>query len=142
MNSRHKIASLWKVFLFFLTVYLSACRPADSAGTSSKTSSPNSAIKIFIEGAVQHPGMMTLDAHSTLKDAITKAGLTSVSQTDECTLIRKTNNFEKKIKVNCLKVLHEKENSSDNITLQSGDKLIVPFNKLLNNYDTVRPLAP
>jgi polysaccharide export outer membrane protein len=82
--------------------------------------------KIYVSGQVKTPGVYRLRSETTVLQIIPVAGgFTDWANQKEILIIRRENNKEKRFTVNYKKIIKGKDPSS-NITLKSGDTVIVP----------------
>jgi polysaccharide export outer membrane protein len=82
--------------------------------------------KVYISGQIKSPGVYRLRSETTLAQIISMAGgLGEWANQKKIIVIRKENGKEKRFTVNYKKIVQGKDLNS-NITLKSGDTIIVP----------------
>ena len=82
--------------------------------------------KVYISGKVKSPGVYRLRSETTLAQIISMAGgLGEWANQSKIIVIRKDNGKEKRFTINYKKIVQGKDLNS-NITLKSGDTIIVP----------------
>ncbi len=82
--------------------------------------------KVYVSGQVKTPGVYRLRSETTVLEIIPMAGgFTDWANQKKILIIRKENNREKRFTVNYKKIMKGKDPGS-NITLKSGDTVIVP----------------
>jgi polysaccharide export outer membrane protein len=82
--------------------------------------------KVYISGKVKSPGVYRLRSETTLAQIISMAGgLGEWANQSKIIVIRKDNGKEKRFTINYKKIVKGKDLNS-NITLKSGDTIIVP----------------
>jgi len=82
--------------------------------------------KVYVSGQVRLPGVYRLRSETTVLQIIPMAGgFTDWANQKKILIIRRENNKEKRFTVNYKKIIKGKDPGS-NITLKSGDTIIVP----------------
>ena len=82
--------------------------------------------KVYVSGQVRTPGVYRLRSETSVAQIIPMAGgFTEWANQKKILIIRKENGKEKRITVNYKKIM-EGDDSGSNITLKSGDTIIVP----------------
>jgi polysaccharide export outer membrane protein len=82
--------------------------------------------KVYVSGQVKTPGVYRLRSETTVLQIIPVAGgFTDWANQKKILIIRRENNKEKRFTVNYKKIIKGKDPGS-NITLKSGDTIIVP----------------
>ena len=82
--------------------------------------------KVYVSGQVKTPGVYRLRSETTVLQIIAMAGgFTDWANQKKILIIRKENNKEKRFTVNYQRIIKAKDPGS-NITLKSGDTVIVP----------------
>jgi len=82
--------------------------------------------KVYVSGQVKTPGVYRLRSETTVLQIIPMAGgFTEWANQKKIVIIRKENSQERRITVNYKKIM-KGDNSGSDITLKSGDTVIVP----------------
>lgn len=82
--------------------------------------------KVYVSGQVRTPGVYRLRSETTILQIIPMAGgFTEWANQKKIVIIRKENSQERRITVNYKKIM-KGDNSGSDITLKSGDTVIVP----------------